>query len=58
MDHYTGGKWSTHVPKHHNENHMLSLEHSCWLSLVKYVKKSQKSKMFYCNSRKSIQRPE
>ena len=32
VDHHTGGKWFIHCPKHHRENQLLILEHSCWLS--------------------------
>ena len=33
-DRHTGGKSSIHDPKHHKRNRLLSLENSCWLSLV------------------------
>ena len=33
-DHNTGGKSSIHDTKHHKRNQLLSLENSCWLSLV------------------------
>ena len=32
-DHHTGDKWFVHGPKHHNDQQLLRMEHSCWLSL-------------------------
>ena len=37
MDYHAGDKWFIHGPKRHKENHLLSLEHPCWLSLVYHV---------------------
>ena len=34
LDHDTGGKLFIYDPKHHKENQLLRLEHSCWLSIV------------------------
>ena len=34
VDYHAGGKWFIHGPKRHKENQLLSLKHSCWLSLV------------------------
>ena len=36
VNHPTGGKWKQviHGPKHRKVNQLLSMEHSCWLSLV------------------------
>ena len=33
MDYHTEGNWLIHYHKHHKENQLLSLEHSCWLFL-------------------------
>ena len=37
VDYHAGGKWFIHGPKRRKENHLLSLKHPCWLSLVKQV---------------------
>ena len=37
VDHQTDGKLFIYGPKHHQENQFLSLEHSCWLSLIEYM---------------------
>ena len=34
VDYHAGGKWFIHGPKRRKENQLLSLKHSCWLSLV------------------------
>ena len=34
VDHHIGGKLFIHSSKHHKENLLLNLEHSCWLCLV------------------------
>ena len=34
VDYHAGGKWYIHGPKRRKENQLLSLKHSCWLSLV------------------------
>ena len=32
LSHYTGGKWFIHGTKHHKEDRLQSLKHSCWFS--------------------------
>ena len=34
VDYHAGGKWFIHGSKRRKENQLLSLKHSCWLSLV------------------------
>ena len=37
MDYHAGGKRFIHGPKSRKENQLLSLKHTCWLSLVQHV---------------------
>ena len=48
MGHHAGGKWSIHSPKHRKDNQLLSLEHSCWLSLIKCANLIQRNSMVTC----------
>ena len=37
VDHHTEASGSSMTPKHHKENQLLSLKHSCWLSRNKHL---------------------